>query len=113
MSSIKAGKWSAACAVLLAAAALGFATPAAADDTDDAFIANLSKGGITVPDNDNAITTAHAVCNGLDTNPTAPMLAFVLARDSDLSPRQAGYFVGLSVATYCPQYKDKIGPSAG
>ncbi|BCZ25280.1 DUF732 domain-containing protein [Mycobacterium senriense] len=112
MTRMKAGKWSTVCAVFLAAAALACATPAAADDTDDAFIANLSKGGITVPDNDNAIATAHMVCSSLDTNPNAPTLAFVLARDSDLSPRQAGYFIGLSVATYCPQYKDRVGPSS-
>lgn len=111
MNPMKAGKRSAVCAVFLSAAALGVAAPAAADDTDDAFIANLSKRGITMPDNDNAIVTAHMLCSSLDTNPNAPVLAFVLARDTDLSPRQAGYFVGLSVATYCPQYKDKVGPS--
>ncbi|OBB85760.1 hypothetical protein A5760_07115 [Mycobacterium colombiense] len=110
---MKPGKWSPACAMFLAGAALTLATPAAADDTDDAFIANLSNGGITMPDNGNAIAMAHAVCSGLEANPTAPMLAFVLARDTDLSPRQAGYFVGLSVATYCPQYKDRVGPSVG
>lgn len=113
MTPMKAGKWSAACAAFLSAAALGVATPAAADDTDDAFIANLAKGGITMPDNADAVGTAHMVCSNLDTNPTAPVLAFVLARDSFLSPRQAGYFVGLSVATYCPQYKDRVASSAG
>lgn len=108
---MKMGTWPAVCGVFLTTIALAFATPALADDIDDAFIANLAKGGITMPNNDDAIATAHAVCSGLDTNPTAPMLAFVLARDTDLSPRQAGYFVGLSVATYCPQYKDRVSAS--
>ena len=108
---VGSARWPTVCAIVLSTAALSFATPAAADDSDDAFIANLAKGGITMPNNDDAIAMAHVVCSGLDTNPTAPMLAFALARDTDLSPRQAGYFVGLSVATYCPQYKDKVGPS--
>ncbi|OBJ09406.1 DUF732 domain-containing protein [Mycobacterium sp. 1465703.0] len=102
----------AACAILLAAATLVFTSPASADETDDAFIAGLANGGITMPDNVDAIATARTVCARLDVNPYAPVVAFVLARDSFLSPRQAGYFVGLSVATYCPQYKDKVNPSS-
>lgn len=109
---VGSGKWPTVCAIVLSAAALASAAPAFADDIDDAFIANLAKGGITVPNNDDAIATAHSVCSGLDTNPAAPMMAFVLARDTDLSPRQAGYFVGLSIATYCPQYKDTVSASA-
>jgi hypothetical protein len=103
---------SAASAIFLAAAALAFASPSSADETDDAFIAGLANGGITMPDNVDAIATAHTVCTRLDINPYAPVVAFVLARDSFLSPRQAGYFVGLSVATYCPQYNDKVNPSS-
>ena len=108
---MKAGKWSAVCTVFLSAAALAFATPAAADDTDDAFIANLSKGGITMPDNDDAIAKARAVCSGIAVNPNASVLAIQLARQTDLSVRQSAYFVGLSIATYCPQYKEDIDPS--
>lgn len=111
MTATKAGKWPTVCAILLSTVALAFAAPASADDADDAFIAGLANGGITMADNDNAIATAHTVCARLEVNPYAPVLAFVVARDSFLSPRQAGYFVGLSVATYCPQYKDKIDPS--
>jgi hypothetical protein len=30
-----------------------------------------------------------------------------IVKDTDLSPKQAGYFVGVSVSAYCPQYKGK------
>ncbi len=110
---VGAGKWSAVCAILLSTAALACAVPASADDNDDAFIAGLSKGGITMPDNDNAIAMAHTVCTSIDTNPNVSMLAIQLTKQTDLSPRQSGYFIGLSVATYCPQYKDDVDPSLG
>lgn len=111
MTPMKAGKWLSACAVFLSAAALSGATQAAADDTDDAFIANLAKGGITMPDNDDAIAKARTVCAGIATNPNASVLAIQLARQTPLSVRQSAYFVGLSIATYCPQYKEDIDPS--
>ncbi|MGO9385043.1 MAG: DUF732 domain-containing protein [Mycobacterium sp.] len=102
------GKWSTVCAVLLSAAALVSAAPASADQTDDAFVAALAKGGITMSDPDAAIATAHTVCAGLDTNQDASALAMKLMQDADLSPKETGYFIGLSVAAYCPQYKGKV-----
>lgn len=110
MTVTKAGKWPVLCAVFLSAA-LAFAAPASADDTDDAFIAGLSKGGITMPDNDDAIGKARTVCTSIATNPNASVLAIQLARQTDLSVKQSAYFVGLSIATYCPQYKEDIDPS--
>lgn len=111
MTVTKAGKWPAVCAIFLSTAALAFAAPASADDTDDAFIAGLSKGGITMPDNDDAIAKARRVCAGIAANPNASVLAIQLARQTDLSVKQSAYFVGLSIATYCPQYKEDIDPS--
>ncbi|OBH41752.1 DUF732 domain-containing protein [Mycobacterium mantenii] len=108
---VGSGKWPAACAMLLCTAALAFATPAFADRSDDAFIAGLSKGGITMPDNNDAIAKARAVCTSIAVNPNASVLAIQLARQTPLSVKQSAYFVGLSIATYCPQYKDDIDPS--
>ena len=99
------GKWSTACAVFLSAAALVSAPPASADDTDDAFIAALASRGIIMPDPDTAIAMAGTVCAGLDANQTIPIVAMKLMRDTNLSPRDSGFFIGLSVAAYCPQYK--------
>jgi hypothetical protein len=102
------GKWSAGCAVALSATALLWAAPpAAADHMDDAFIAALAKNGIAMPDRGNAIASAHSVCAGFDKGEASTALAMGLVRDTDLSPKQAGYFIGVSVAAYCPQYKGK------
>lgn len=101
-------KWSARCAILLSAAALLTAAPASAEQTDDAFIAALAKGGISMSDRSSAIGMAYAVCAGLDANRTSSVLAMKLVNDTNLSPRQSGYFIGLSVAAYCPEYKGKL-----
>lgn len=65
MTHTKAGRaaWPAACAVVLSAAALLCAAPAAADEADDAFLAGLAKGGITMFDDDDAIAMGHSVCS--------------------------------------------------
>ena len=105
--NVRPGKWSTVCAVLLSAAALVSAAPASADQTDDAFVSALAKGGITMSDPNTAVATAHTVCAGLDTNQNASVLAMKLMQDTDLSPKESGYFIGLSVAAYCPQYKGK------
>jgi hypothetical protein len=105
------------CAVLLA----GFfgaalvpivsAAPASADQLDDAFVAALAKGGITVPDPNTSVAMAHTVCAGLDANESASVLAMKVMKDTNLTPKQSGYFIGLSVAAYCPQNKDKTDTS--
>jgi hypothetical protein len=102
--NIGPAKWSTLCAVLLSTGALVSAAPASADPTDDAFDAALIKAGITFPDHSNEIATAHAVCAGLDKSNRSTILAMKLAKDNDLSLKQSGYFIGASVAAYCPQH---------
>jgi hypothetical protein len=97
-------KWSTVCAVLLSAAALLSAAPASADPTDDAFVAALAKDGITMSGPNTAIAMAHTVCAELDNNQNTSVLAMSLMKDTDLSLKQSGYFVGASMSAYCPQY---------
>jgi hypothetical protein len=98
------GKWSTVCAVLLSAAALLSAAPASADPTDDAFVAALAKDGIGVADRNATVAMAHTVCAGLDKTNKSAVLAMKLMRDTDLSLKQSSYFIGVSIAAYCPQY---------
>lgn len=56
-------------------------------------------------DPDTAISMGHSVCAGLDNGQPSTVLAMGLVKNTDLSPKQAGYFVGVSVAAFCPQYK--------
>ena len=98
-------KWSTICAVLLSAAALLCAAPASADPIDDAFVGALAKNGIAMSDRNTAVSMAHSVCAGFDKGEASTALAMRIVWDTDLSPKQAGYFIGVSVAAYCPQYK--------
>jgi hypothetical protein len=100
-------QWSAACAGLLTAGALLCAAPAAADATDDAFVAALAKNGISLSDRNTAVSMGHTVCAGFDQGQPSTEVAMRIVRETPLSPKQAGYFVGVSVAAYCPQYRGK------
>ncbi|ORV85064.1 hypothetical protein AWC11_20545 [Mycobacterium interjectum] len=98
-------QWSAACVGLLSAATLLSAAPAPADPIDDAFVAALAKNGISLSDRNTAVSLAHTVCAGFDKGQPSTQLAMRIVKDTDLSAKQAGYFVGVSVAAYCPQYR--------
>ncbi|MEB4210876.1 DUF732 domain-containing protein [Mycobacterium sp. 94-17] len=111
LANVGSRKWWTVCATVLSTVALCCAAPATADDADDAFLAGLAKGGITMPDNANAIARAQTVCTSIAANPNASVPAFQLARQTPLNIKQAAYFVGLSIAVYCPQYREDIDPS--
>ncbi len=95
--------WSALGAGLLSAAV--FCSPTAADPPDDAFLGALANNGIVMNDPGTAISMAHTVCAGLDRKQKSSVLAMKVMKDANLSARQAGFFVGVSVSAYCPQYK--------
>jgi len=94
-------------AAAVCAAALLFAAPATADPTDDAFVAALEKRGIFFPTDDAAVAKAHNVCAGLGKGQTPASMILSLGRQ--FSARQAGYFIGASVAFYCPEHKGDNG----
>ena len=100
--------------VLLAAAALTTPAPAFADKTDDIYLAYLpalKAGGISIPNRDAAITMGHTVCVALGQRPNAKRCdAGPYYR---LSPTEAGHVLGVSVAAYCPQYRDDLKQSGG
>lgn len=100
--------WSSVGAGLLAAAAVFSAVPASADPADDTFLGALADNGIVMSDPGTAVGMARSVCAGLDRNQKASVLAMKVMKDADLSARQAGFFVGLSVSAYCPQYKGQM-----
>lgn len=107
------GKWWKVCAVLLSTALLS-AAPASADPIDDAFIAALENYGIDVNDRDTMISHGHGVCAALDRGQDSSVVALKVMKDTKLnisSRQQAGFFVGDSVAAYCPQYRGSVDPS--
>jgi len=103
-------KWSTFLAVVLSAATLLSAAPASADQPDDAFLAALANNGITIPDS-TAIQLARTTCALLDQGTKRPLVLMRLMKDTNLSSRQAGFFLGVSTAAYCPQYTGVAGNS--
>lgn len=103
--------WSTVVAALLWGAAALSAAPASADPPDDAFLGALADYGIVMNDPDTAISMAHTVCAGFDNNQPSGLLAMKVMKDSNMTAKQAGFFVGLSVSAYCPQYKGQVGDS--
>ncbi len=100
--------WSAFIGVLLCAAAPLSAPPASAEPNDDAFIAALAEEGIDVSDPTTLIARAQKVCNRFDRGQAGSVVVMKVLKETDLSPRDAGYFVGVSVAAYCPEYRGNI-----
>jgi hypothetical protein len=105
-------RWSTACAVLLSAVALYSPATASADTVDDAVVATLANQGIVIKDRDTTIAMAHTVCAGLDKHYKSSVLAVKLVRDTDLSLKQSGYFIGVAISAYCPQYAGHTDTSA-
>jgi hypothetical protein len=92
------------CAAALSAAALLSAAPVSADPNDGPFVDALAKDGITFPDQNAAISMAHSVCAELDQNNKSSILAMKLMKQTNLTMKQSGYFIGVAISAYCPQY---------
>jgi len=92
----------------LAIALLSFAATAApnahAESHDDTFLAALTSKGIKFGSPQSAIIAAHEVCDELGLGKPKSEVANELMQNSNLDGYHAGYFVGTSVAAYCPKY---------
>ena len=103
-----AQKWSPVGAVLLSATALLSAAPASADGTDNAFVAALAKHGIEFTNRNAAIATGHNLCADLENGQSPTTLVLSIVKDTNFSPHEAGYILGASVASYCPELREDI-----
>ena len=84
---------------------LGAASTAHADTNDDKFLATLKREGITDHISPaHAIEAGHTVCQKLDQGMTLTDVAYEVLNSSNMPAYQSGYFVGASIAAYCPQY---------
>lgn len=84
--------------------AFGAAPTAHANAADDAFLAALRGRGINFESADAAVNSAHAVCHELDAGQTPEQVANSVLSSSKLDGYHAGFFVGLSIKSYCPKY---------
>jgi len=84
---------------------LGAASTAQADDADDKFLVTLKREGITDHVSQaHAIEAGHKVCEKLQQGMTPTDVAYDVLNSSSLPAYHSGYFVGASIAAYCPQY---------
>lgn len=108
-----------ACVVLIvallgpagAATSTAHADPTDANaDVDAKFLAALGSRGITYSSPEVMIAAGHAACAELDRGETPVRVAHDVMKNKDvltgsnLDRFRAGFFVGASIAAYCPKY---------
>jgi hypothetical protein len=93
---------------LLALALLGpvaIAAPTAhADAVDSNFVNALNSRGITFASPQAAVVAAHEVCDELDSGRASSDVANDVMQQSSLDGYHAGFFVGVSIAAFCPRH---------
>ena len=85
---------------------MGVAAPTAHADyaVDSSFLGVLSSRGITYASRQAAIAAAHEVCSELDQGGQASDVANNVMTQSALHGCHAGFFVGVSIAAFCPRH---------
>lgn len=93
---------------VLAVALLGLvaaAIPTAhADAVDTNFVSALKAKGITFASSQAAVQAGHQVCDELDQGKATQDVANDVMQQSSLDGYHAGFFVGVSVAAFCPRH---------
>ncbi len=91
-------------ATLLGLTTVSVAPAAQADGVDGQFLNALQSHAINFGSPQAAIAAAHQVCNELDSGRQKADVANEVTGSSNLDGYHAGYFVGVSVAAYCPRH---------
>jgi Protein of unknown function (DUF732) len=88
---------------------LGLATvvspTANADAVDNLFVTAVKNKGIEFASPQAAIVAGHEVCDELDIGKQKSDIASEVMTNSNLDGYRAGFFIGASVAAYCPRYR--------
>jgi Protein of unknown function (DUF732) len=80
------------------------APTARADAVDDTFLAALKAKGINFASSQAAIIAGHEVCDELDLGRQPSDVANDVTKNSNLDGYHAGFFVGVSIAAFCPRH---------
>lgn len=80
------------------------APTANADAVDGNFLNALGSRGITFASAQSAIVAAHEVCDELDGGRASSDVANDVMQQSSLDGYHAGFFVGISIAAFCPRH---------
>ena len=80
------------------------APTAHADAVDDTFLAALKAKAINFASSQSAIIAGHEVCDELDLGRQPSDVATDVTKNSNLDGYHAGFFVGVSIAAFCPRH---------
>jgi hypothetical protein len=84
---------------------VGLAAPSSkADAVDNNFLAALKSKGINFASGQSAIIAGHEVCDELDLGRQPSDVASDVTKNSNLDDYHAGFFVGVSIAAFCPRH---------
>ena len=81
---------------------------ASASTVDDTFISVISDEGIEAPSAKEAIGVAEDVCTILDKGGDLLDAVSAVADYTELDFEDSAFFVGASIASYCPEHKAVI-----
>jgi hypothetical protein len=94
--------------LVLLLALLGLVAPAAptahADAVDDTFLSALKSKGINFASPQAALLAGHEVCDELDQGRQPSDVASDVQKNSNLDGYHTGFFVGVSIAAFCPRH---------
>jgi hypothetical protein len=91
--------------VLAPLGVMAIAAPSAhADAVDSNFLNALQAKGITFASGQAAVIAGHQVCDGLDGGQASSDVANSIMQQSGLDGYHAGFFVGVSIAAFCPRH---------
>jgi hypothetical protein len=87
------------------AAAIALAAPARADDTDQAFLADLDKAGIHYASSDQAVTAGKTVCSLKQDNDMSDddVVKNLIDQNPGFAEAKATKFATIATNAYCPQ----------
>lgn len=84
---------------------VGVAVPTAhSDAVDNNYLTALKSKGVNFASGQSAIIAGHEVCDELDLGRQASDVATDVTKNSNLDNYHAGFFVGVSIAAFCPRH---------
>jgi Protein of unknown function (DUF732) len=95
-------------AAIMGLGAVATAGTAAAGSADDAFIAQMKVLGVTFTSSQEAVREGHQVCAELAAGKTGTDVAKEVLSQTDLTSKQAAYFVVNASSAYCPQLSGQL-----
>ncbi len=95
-------------ATAIGLSAVATAGTAGASTTDDAFIAQMNSLGISFTSPQEAVKEGHQVCMELAAGKSGTDVAKEVLSQTDLTSKQAAYFVVDATKAYCPQLSAQL-----